>query len=224
MGICNSLPEEEQAPLKLYEPQIKLKDFKIIKIIGMGTFGKVFQVKKRNTGKLFAMKVLNKATLEQQSQILYTKTERKVLERVQSDFIVHLCYAFQSEERLYMIMDYMGGGELFYYLHKIGSFSEHIIQFYAAEILLGLDVLHKNSIIYRDLKPQNILLDNAGHIKIADFGLSKIMSSIANEKAYTICGTLDYLAPEVITESGHSKAADWWSYVITYYRGHYYLK
>ncbi len=111
-------------------------------------------------------------------------------------------------------MNYMGGGELFYYLHKKGTFKENEVKFYAAEICIGLTDLHKKNIIYRDLKPQNILLDDSGHIKITDFGLSKMVSSSGNDRAYTMCGTLDYLAPEVIKEVGHNKSADWWSFVI----------
>lgn len=220
MGIC--VTKEDPPAYESKQPQpnahksksLQLKDFKIMKIIGMGSFGKVYKVTKVNSpAQYYAMKVLDKGILIQQNQIVYTNTERKVLESVQSNFLVHLCYAFQSDERLYMIMDYMGGGELFYYLHQKGTFKEPEIRFYAAEIYIGLTDLHKKNIIYRDLKPQNILLDDEGHIKITDFGLSKMVSASSNDRAYTMCGTLDYLAPEVIKEVGHNKSADWWSFV-----------
>ena len=109
-------------------------------------------------------------------------------------------------------MDFLNGGELFYHLKKEGRFSEHRTQFYAAEILLALECLHKNGIIYRDLKPENVLLDSDGHIKLTDFGLSK-QGVIGNRNTYTFCGTPEYLAPEIVKGKGHSKAVDWWSLV-----------
>jgi serine/threonine protein kinase len=143
--------------------------------------------------------------------------ERKVLEKAQSPFIVQLYYAFQTAKKLYFVMEFLNGGELFYHLRKEKTFSETRAAFYAAELVLALQCLHQNDIIYRDLKPENILLDNKGHIKITDFGLSKDGVISKKKKAYSMCGTPDYLAPEIIRGKGHDKAVDWWSLGVLIY-------
>jgi serine/threonine protein kinase len=191
--------------------EISKKDFKIIKTVGRGSFGKVLLVKYHMDERLYAMKILRKDIIRQTNQVFHTKTEREILARVDHEFIVKLKFAFQTNEKLYLVTDFMQGGELFYHLHKEGRFSESKAQFYASEIVLAIDYLHKNQIIYRDLKPENILLDSYGHIKITDFGLSKFIFSYDNYKAYTICGTPEYLAPEILTGNGYDKNVDWWS-------------
>merc|ERR1740117_903222 len=132
--------------------------------------------------------------------------ERRILEEIDHPFIVSLRFAFQTTQKLYMVFDYFNGGELFHYLSKGGRFTPERAQFYAAEITLGMEHIHGLNIIYRDLKPENLLLDAEGHIKITDFGLSKegIMDNIS---AKTVCGTPEYLAPEILAKSGHGKAA-----------------
>lgn len=135
------------------------------------------------------------------------------MEKVESNFIVKLHYAFQTPAKLYFIMDFMAGGELFHHLRRAKKFSEELAVFYSAEITLGLECLHKNNIIYRDLKPENVVLDAEGHLKITDFGLSKEGVAFGGKKAYTFCGTYEYLAPEIIKGHGHDKAVDWWSLV-----------
>lgn len=144
------------------------------------------------------------------------KAEHNVMKKITSNFIVKLHYAFQTSRKLYMIMDYMPGGELFTHLRILGKFSEADTIFYAAEIILALDCLHKNDVIYRDLKPENILLDAEGHIKLSDFGLSKEGLVLKNKKTYTFCGTYEYLAPEIIFGKGHGKNVDWWSLVLLF--------
>ncbi len=134
--------------------------------------------------------------------------------KIRSPFIVRLCYAFQTPEKLYLVMEFLPGGELFYHLRRAKRFDEPRAVFYAAEIILALECLHKNSIIYRDLKPENVLLDADGHLKITDLGLSKEGVAMG-KKAYTFCGTPEYLAPEIIRGSGHDKAVDWWSLVLS---------
>uniref|UniRef100_A0A8C9LNW6 non-specific serine/threonine protein kinase n=1 Tax=Piliocolobus tephrosceles TaxID=591936 RepID=A0A8C9LNW6_9PRIM len=160
--------------------------FELLKVLGQGSFGKVFLVRKvtrPDSGHLYAMKVLKKATLK----------------------------AFQTEGKLYLILDFLRGGDLFTRLSKEVMFTEEDVKFYLAELALGLDHLHSLGIIYRDLKPENILLDEEGHIKLTDFGLSK--EAIDHEKkAYSFCGTVEYMAPEVVNRQGHSHSADWWSY------------
>ncbi|KAL9907200.1 ribosomal protein S6 kinase alpha-5-like [Glossina fuscipes fuscipes] len=167
------------------------------------------------------MKVLKKDTVVQKKKTAeHTTTERQVLEAIQqSPFLVGLHYAFQTESKLYLVLDYVSGGELFTHLYKAEHFSEATVKIYIAEVVLALEHLHKLGIIYRDIKLENILLDGQGHIVLADFGLSKIFSSESDHRAHSFCGTLEYMAPEIIRAGpgGHDLAVDWWSVgVLTY--------
>ncbi|XP_064206816.1 ribosomal protein S6 kinase alpha-3 isoform X3 [Anguilla rostrata] len=189
------------------------EQFDIRKVLGQGSFGKVFLVKKKtgpDAGQLYAMKVLKKATLKVRDRVR-TKMERDILVEVNHPFIVKLHYAFQTEGKLYLILDFLRGGDLFTRLSKEVMFTEEDVKFYLAELALALDHLHSLGIIYRDLKPENILLDEQGHIKLTDFGLSKEAIDHEN-KAYSFCGTVEYMAPEVVNRRGHTHSADWWSY------------
>uniref|UniRef100_A0A8C9UH69 non-specific serine/threonine protein kinase n=1 Tax=Serinus canaria TaxID=9135 RepID=A0A8C9UH69_SERCA len=180
--------------------------FELLKVLGQGSFGKVFLVKKisgSDARQLYAMKVIRDR--------VRTKMERDILVEVNHPFIVKLHYAFQTEGKLYLILDFLRGGDLFTRLSKEVMFTEDDVKFYLAELALALDHLHSLGIIYRDLKPENILLDEEGHIKLTDFGLSK--ESIDHEKkAYSFCGTVEYMAPEVVNRRGHTQSADWWSF------------
>jgi len=135
-----------------------------------------------------------------------------ILEQINHPFIVKCHFSFETKDKLYFVMDYLPNGEMFDHLRKETRFSEEKSKLYAAEILLALECLHNNNIIYRDLKPENVLLDANGHLKLTDFGLSKIKKN-ENEVAYTFCGTPEYLAPEVIVGQGHGKCVDYWSFV-----------
>lgn len=187
--------------------------FDLLKVLGQGSFGKVFLVRKKtgpDAGQLYAMKVLRKACLKVRDRVR-TKMERDILVEVNHPFIVKLHYAFQTEGKLYLILDFLRGGDVFTRLSKEVLFTEEDVKFYLAELALALDHLHRLGIVYRDLKPENILLDEIGHIKLTDFGLSK--ESVDQEKkAYSFCGTVEYMAPEVVNRRGHSQSADWWSY------------
>lgn len=191
-------------------PSLTPDDFELLKVVGKGSFGKVFQVRKRDTGQIYAMKVLKKEQLLKRKQVAHTQTERKVLEEIDHPFIVSLRFAFQTQDKLYMVLDYFSGGELFFHLKSNGRFSEELARFYAAEIVLALECLHLHTIVYRDLKPENVLLDEEGHIRLTDFGLSKESIS-GSTLTHTFCGTPEYLAPEVIHGAGYNKAVDWWS-------------
>jgi len=180
-----------------------------MKVIGRGSFGKVMLVKKKDTGQVYAMKVMRKENIIAKNQVTHTKDEKNVLERIKHPFIVKLHYAFQTPEKLYMILDFVNGGELFFHLKKCGKFSEKRVILYAAEIASALMHLHSNGFVYRDLKPENLLLDASGHIVITDFGLSKEIKG--EEGTHTFCGTPEYIAPEVLTGEGHSFPVDWWS-------------
>lgn len=191
--------------------KISKRDFNVMKLIGQGKFGKVFLVNKKSNGVLYAMKIMKKKDIDKNSQRLNTINERNILIKCENPFIVQLKFSFQDYKSIYLVMEFVQGGELFYQLRKSGRFGEDRAQFYAAEIILALEFLHSNGIIYRDLKPENILLDSNGHIKLTDFGLSKSGIDETNLKTFTLCGTTDYLAPEIIKSQGYDKAVDFWS-------------
>jgi len=189
--------------------KITSEDFELLKVIGKGSFAKVMLVKKKDDGCIYAMKVLRKHTIITKGEVTHTKAEKTILARIQHPFIVKLHYAFQTNEKLYMILSFVNGGELFYHLERDGKFSEERARFYAAEMVCAIAHLHSLNIVHRDLKPENILLDADGHIVITDFGLAK---EITDKKKITMtfCGTPDYIAPEIIKGKGHGTAVDWW--------------
>jgi len=196
--------------------KISVDDFRKIKVIGKGGFGKVLLVKENSTGKLLAMKVMEKAKIiEKPRDFKNLMSEKRIL---QNDFIflVHLHYAFQTDTDFYLIMDFLGGGDLNFHLKRQERFSEKVVQFLIAELVLALDYLHSCGIIYRDLKPQNILLDRDGHVCLADFGLSKEVT--ASIEPHTACGTPSYSAPEVLEGNPYGRGVDWWGLGIVMYQ------
>jgi serine/threonine protein kinase len=187
-----------------------LDSFDILTLIGKGAYGKVYLVKEKKTGELFAMKVIKKVLVLQKNLIRHTNAERDVLVAVKHPFIVSLNYAFQTEQKLYLIMNYVPGGELFSRLNVENYFLERHAAFYAAEIVLVFEHLHSMDTIYRDLKPENVLIQKDGHVCLTDFGLAK--REVTDDQARTFCGTLAYMAPEMIDlEKPYGKPADWWS-------------
>jgi serine/threonine protein kinase len=196
---------------KLSKSKVSKNDFELMTVIGRGSFGKVMQVRKKGTNEIFAMKVMRKDAIIQKNQVTHTKDEKSILQKIIHPFIVRLHYAFQTPDKLYMILDYVNGGELFYHLKKEGKFDVERVRFYSAEIASAIGHLHSLGIVYRDLKPENILLDRIGHICITDFGLSKEISLDSKDGTKTFCGTPEYLAPEVLRGLGHGHAVDWWS-------------
>ncbi|TFK55891.1 kinase-like protein [Heliocybe sulcata] len=188
------------------------RDFEFLKLIGRGTFGKVFQVRKKDTKRIYAMKVLSKKEIIAKKEVAHTIGERKILQRsLECPFLVGLKFSFQTDSDLYLVTDFKSGGELFWHLQKETRFTEERARFYVAELTLALEHLHKYDIVYRDLKPENILLDATGHVALCDFGLSK-PDLRSDELTTTFCGTTEYLAPEVLLdEHGYSKLVDFWS-------------
>lgn len=197
-----------------------LEMFSQLRVLGKGSFGKVILTQKQSgeeKGKLFAMKILRKTHLLKKQQISRTRTERKVLSIVDHPFIMKLHFAFQTDDRLFLVLDYCAGGELFFHLSRHKRFSEGWTRFYAAELILALEYLHSKGIIYRDLKPENILLDSAGHVKLGDFGLAKAHIRHPYEGAKSRVGTPEYMAPEVIKKMGHGFTVDYWGLgMVTY--------
>lgn len=193
------------------DPNAKLEDFEKLKLLGKGSFGKVVLVRLTLNGKLYAMKILKKDAVIKRKQVTHTKTERILLEKLRHPFIVKLYYAFQDNDNLYYVTEFMQGGEMFFHLHRNPQYKDKAVIFYLSEILLAIEYMHSKNYIYRDLKPENILIDQSGHIKLTDFGLSKILSQ-DDSLTFTMCGTAEYLAPEIILEKGYAKSCDWFSF------------
>jgi len=203
--------------------KLTIDDFEIRRVLGTGGFGKVFQVSKTagaQKGKIYAMKVLKKAVIVRNKDTkeidrevnVHAKMERDVLLAVRHPFIVDLKYAFQAGNKVYLILEYLAGGELFMQLQKERMLMEDTAIFYLSQVLLAIEHLHLIGIIYRDLKPENIMLDRTGNVKLTDFGCVK--ESASDEINYTFCGTVEYMAPEILNRSGHGKEVDWWSFGI----------
>lgn len=190
--------------------QVSSDSFLTVSVIGKGSYAKVILVKKKDTQQYFAMKVLKKSVVEQKKQENHVKNERDILVEMKGrPFLIDFHYAFQTEKTLCFVLEYCPGGELFNLLQKKHRFSEDNTRFYAAQIVLALEFLHQKGIIYRDLKPENVLIDVNGYIKITDFGLSRM--NVKLNEAKSICGTPEYLAPEIIQKTGYGKAVDWWT-------------
>ncbi|KAL3639541.1 hypothetical protein CASFOL_017448 [Castilleja foliolosa] len=196
-------------------------DFEIMRVIGKGAFGKVFQVRVKgksgndNGDGIFAMKVMRKDTIIKNNHVDYMRAERDILTKVVHPFIVQLRYSFQTKSKLYLILDFINGGHLFYHLYRQGIFSEEQARVYTAEIVSAVSHLHLSGIVHRDLKPENILMDDDGHVMLTDFGLAKEIDE--SSRSNSLCGTTEYMAPEILQSKGHNKNADWWSVGILLY-------
>ncbi|KAJ5505081.1 hypothetical protein N7463_007955 [Penicillium fimorum] len=205
-NIINQEPEQVKQE-RVTKGKYSQEDFELQRTLGTGSFGRVHLVQSNHNHRFYAMKVLKKAQVVKMKQIEHTNDERRMLNRVRHPFLVTLWGTWQDSRNLYMVMDFVEGGELFSLLRKSQRFPNPVAKFYAAEVTLALEYLHSHQIIYRDLKPENLLLDRHGHLKITDFGFAKDVPDIT----WTLCGTPDYLAPEVVSSKGYNKSVDWWS-------------
>lgn len=213
--LLNSKAQFEE---KLENPEhntATVDDFCIIKTLGTGSFGRVMLVRNKLTQVYSAMKILEKKTIIKTKQVGHTIDERKILQAVNFPFLVKLEYHFKDNSNLYMVLEYVPGGEMFSHLRKVVKFSEDQARFYTAQIVLAFEYLHHLDLIYRDLKPENLLLDINGYIKITDFGFVKKLKSLG--RTWTLCGTPEYLAPEIILSRGYNKSVDWWALGILLY-------
>ena len=242
--IKQEILHREAEYLRKKRQKITVFDFESIKIIGKGAFGEVRVVRHKQTGEIMAMKKLNKTEMIYKNQIQHVKAEREVLTSTNNPWIVELKCSFQDERCLYLVMEYLGGGDLMTLLIKKNILSEAESRFYIAECVLAVESIHKMNFIHRDLKPDNILIDNKGHIKLSDFGLSKhaditpnseVLTKLDEESkhkrkieernelrrnrklAYSTVGTPDYIAPEVFNRTGYSESVDWWSVGVILY-------
>jgi Protein kinase domain/Ankyrin repeats (3 copies) len=202
----------------LISPHSKVgpRDFKGIMQLGKGSFGEVFLVEKIDTKVLYALKVLQKDKILNSNLIRYAFAERNISININHPFIVKLNYAFQTPEKLAMIMEYCPNGDLGMQILKQKKFSEEKAKFYAIEVLLALEELHNHGIIFRDLKPENVVLDADGHAKLTDFGLSK-EGFIEGQLAKSFCGSIAYLAPEMLKKLGHTRSVDWYLFGVLIY-------
>jgi protein kinase A len=201
----DSPPSERQASLA----QAKLSDFEDVEMLASGNFGRVFLVQHKVSGRHFAMKALKKSDMIKGDQVAHVKNERDVLFAANSPFIVKLHRTFQNERKLFLLLEFVPGGDLFYLLRRTKRFPDRVAKFYAVEVTLALSYLHERSIVFRDLKPENILIDADGHVKLTDFGFSKFMRD--GMRTFSLCGTPEYAAPETIRRNGQTFAVDWWA-------------
>ena len=189
--------------------KVKINDFEKLKTVGLGSYGRVRLCKNKKHDKIYVMKILKKNEIIKQKQIDHVFSEFNILSVINHPFIVKLMgFNFEDPQYLYFILEYVQGGELFTLLRTKNTFPIEQARFYIAHIITIFEYLHSKNIIYRDLKPENILINKNGYLKLTDFGFAKYLD---NEKTYTLCGTPEYLAPEIILNKGHGKPVDWWT-------------
>ncbi|XP_015515116.1 cAMP-dependent protein kinase catalytic subunit beta [Neodiprion pinetum] len=195
------------------KPNQSLDDFVRYRTLGTGAFGRVMLVKQKATGVYYAMKILEKAKLVKLKQVEHTGNEKRILECVRFPFVIYMEFCFKDNSYIYLILPFVTGGEMFSHLRRMGKFDEGLSRFYAAQVTLALEYLHHCGLVYRDLKPENILIESNGYLKITDFGFCKLVDG----RTWTLCGTPEYLAPEIILSKGYGKSVDWWSFGVLIY-------
>jgi serine/threonine protein kinase len=197
-------------------PGLSMASFQPLRTIGRGFYGKVLLCKKLDSGEFYAIKTIHKVRLLKANKVHTVFREKEVLMRARHPFIVNLAFSFQSESKVYLGLEYVGGGELFGHLQRRRQFSLPEVRLYVAELALAINYLHHQNVIYRDLKPENVLLDNNGHVKLTDFGLVKRVSA-DDATTQTFCGNSEYLAPEVVRRQPYNRKIDWWALgILTY--------
>lgn len=190
----------------------KLVDYEYQTTLGAGNFGEVHKVKHKGTNLVVALKLVKRKPGQKRASLEKEKLESKILESMSHPFIVHLYKTFRTEEEFYIVMEYLEGGELHQHMKRVGRFTMKQVQFYVSEVALALEYLHKKSIAYRDMKPENMVIHVDGNLMLTDFGLAKHVDKGC--KTYSFCGTPEYIAPEIITSEGHNQMVDWWAFGI----------
>lgn len=232
--LKQEIQHKEAESLRASRRKVSIYDFEPLAIIGRGAFGEVRIVRYKTTGEILALKKLNKSEMLLKNQVRHIRAERDVLAQASNPWIVQLRCSFQDDKYLYLAMEYLPGGDFMTLLIKKDILGEEEARFYTAELVLAVESVHKLNYIHRDLKPDNILLDKLGHVKLSDFGLCKHSDQVSSDPmhtfnpdlrhflsprgdsnrrqlAYSTVGTPDYIAPEVFTKGGYTEVVDWWS-------------
>ena len=212
----SSKSEPSQDIVKIDWTKLLLSDLAPLKFIGKGSFGRVTLAQHCPSKRLVALKSVLKADLASAGDSFRSSSEGDILKRLEHPFLIKLFATLQDAGSIYFVTEYVPGGNFQQQLNTHGQLSERIVRFYSAEIVLALEYLHKNNIMYRDLKPENMMLDMDGHLKLVDFGLAKHLSQ-GQRRTWTQCGTAEYTAPEIVLNQGHSVAVDWWSLGVVMY-------
>jgi serine/threonine protein kinase len=192
-----------------HEP--KLDDFEILCVLGRGSWGKVMKARMRSTGDIYALKRYKLKTIFEQNRVQNTLDEIRIHKKLDNPFIAQLHYAFTTEKKLYLVMDFMEGGDLYFHIEKEKKFTISRAKFYIAQVILAVEYLHKNGIVKRAIKPEDIVIDDKGYLKLLDIGLAKDGMVDYSTRTYTFCGTPEYLAPEILVGNGYGMAVDWWA-------------
>jgi serine/threonine protein kinase len=193
--------------------KLSLADFTLKRTLGTGSFGRVLLAQHKESKHWVAIKVLRKDKVVKMKQVEHTNYEKNILDVIRCPFIVNLLGSFQDAKNLYLVLEYVRGGEMFTHLRKASRFTDEVARFYAAEVVLAWEYIHTRNIVYRDLKPENLLINADGHLKVTDFGFAKKIE----DRTWTVCGTPEYLAPEIILSRGYGKAVDYWALGILIY-------
>ena len=193
--------------------QVNLDEYDIKQTVGTGSFGRVKLIRHKTSGRYLALKILTKAEIVKLKQVDHILSEVTILNSLDHPLLIKMIGMAQNERYLYIVMEYVSGGELFTYLRTVQNLKNDDAKFYAAQITLMFEHLHSMDTVYRDLKPENLLIDTSGYLKLTDFGFAKKLEG----RTYTLCGTPEYLAPEILLQKGHGKPVDWWCLGIIIY-------
>ncbi|CAH3844545.1 cAMP-dependent protein kinase catalytic subunit 1-like [Pieris brassicae] len=202
------LIEFQERWCKTWNSTVSFSNLEHIRTLGTGAFGRVILVRHSNSSKYYAMKVLEKERIIKMKQVDHTLYEKRILEAIRFPFTVSMETSFKDNSYIYFVMPFVPGGEMFTHLRKMSKFEEPLAKFYACQVVLALEYLHFCKLVYRDLKPENIMIDRNGYLKITDFGFCKVLQG----RTWTLCGTPEYLAPELILSKGYGFSVDWWSF------------
>ena len=229
--IINEINKENTKKIRKNREKQTIRDYESISIIGRGAFGEVHVCREKKTGNIYAIKKIKKETLIQKNQVIHIRNEQLIMSKVKSPWIVDLKASFQEDDYLYLVMEFLPGGDFMSLLIKKDILTEKEARFYTAELILAVDSIHKLDCIHRDIKPDNILIGKDGHIKLSDFGLARVSdklfennkdenfekNKLTHQKNYSCVGTAYYVAPEVLNKSGYGMDIDWWSVGVIFF-------